>query len=129
MAIEKTISLVGTLQQADVVSRIKLDDISMSSWQLTKLFEYEATLPAPTSNDPVDFQNATVATFLFVRVDVVDGGDCTIKITVDAAPDPDIVLPLRCDGGELWLNKTKIKAVSVSTVSGADVKIIGGGVV
>jgi len=126
MAIEKTISIVGQLNEADVVERNKLDDIFMASGKLTKLFNFEATLPANTVDQDVSFQDATLATFVFIRVDVVDGGDCTIKLQDNQLSPNTIVIP--CTGGEIWLNKTQIKSIKVSSVSGADVRIIGGGI-
>ena len=122
--VDKTISIVGTLQSADLVTRIKLDDIMMATGRLTKLFEFEATLAAATVNQAVSLHDATVANFVFARVDVVDGGDCTITVTPQGGSATAIV----CNGGEIWLNKTAITAITVSSTSGANVKIIGGGI-
>lgn len=126
MAIEKTFSIQGQLVEADIVTRNVIDDLILATGKLTKLFEFEASIPAATVDLVVSMQDVTVASFVFVRVDVVDGGDCLIKITDNQNSPAEVQLP--CTGGELWLNKTAIKGIKVSTTSGADVHIIGGGI-
>lgn len=53
-----------------------------------------------------------------------DGGENWRVLTLAVPTHSTLVLP--CNGGEIWINKTHITAIKVSTVSGCSVSIIGG---